>query len=182
VTALGEVLETARRAQGLTQAELAERAGITQAALSRYENDLREPETDTLQRLADALGVTVQFLKHAGRARGGMAMDAHMRRRATAPPATWRQLEARLNVYRWHASHLYIARRTTEGKTIREIKRALKREASPASSSDSYKPPSNNRQRRTKPDKAPSERQWTPAPTSPERSPADSPKVALDGT
>jgi hypothetical protein len=76
----------------------------------------------------------------------------------------------------------YIARRTTEGKTIREIKRALKREASPASSSDSYKPPSNNRQRRTKPDKAPAERQWTPAPTSPERSPADSPKVALDGT
>lgn len=107
MTALGEVLETARRAQGLTQAELAERAGITQAALSRYENDLREPETDTLQRLADALGVTVQFLKHAGRARGGMAMDAHMRRRATAPPATWRQLEARLNVYRWHASHLF---------------------------------------------------------------------------
>jgi Zn-dependent peptidase ImmA (M78 family) len=51
--------------------------------------------------------VTVPFLIHAGRARGGMAMDAHMRRRATAPPGTWRQLEARLNVYRWHASHLF---------------------------------------------------------------------------
>lgn len=36
-----------------------------------------------------------------------MAMDAHMRRQATAPPGTWRQLEARLNVYRWHASHLF---------------------------------------------------------------------------
>jgi len=34
--------------------------------------------------------VTVPFLKHAGRARGGMAMDAHMRRRSTAPPSTWR--------------------------------------------------------------------------------------------
>lgn len=107
MTALGEVLETARRAQGLTQAELAEKTGITQAALSRYENDLREPEADALERLADALGVTVSFLIHAGRARGGMAMDAHMRRRATAPPGTWRQLEARLNVYRWHASHLF---------------------------------------------------------------------------
>ncbi len=107
MTALGEVLETARRAQGLTQAELAEKAGITQAALSRYENDLREPEADALARLADTLGVTVPFLIHAGRARGGMAMDAHMRRRATAPPGTWRQLEARLNVYRWHASHLF---------------------------------------------------------------------------
>jgi hypothetical protein len=31
---LGEVLETARRAHGLTQAELADKAGIKQAALS----------------------------------------------------------------------------------------------------------------------------------------------------
>jgi len=51
--------------------------------------------------------VTVEFLHHAGRARAGMAVDAHMRRRATAPPGVWRQLEAQLNVYRWHASHLF---------------------------------------------------------------------------
>lgn len=107
MTALGEVLETARRAQGLTQATLATQAGITQAALSRYENDLRQPEPEVLATLADTLGVTVAFLTHAGRARGGMAMDAHMRRRATAPPGTWRQLEARLNMYRWHARHLF---------------------------------------------------------------------------
>jgi Zn-dependent peptidase ImmA (M78 family) len=36
-----------------------------------------------------------------------MAVDVHMRRRATAPPGVWRQLEAQLNVYRWHASHLF---------------------------------------------------------------------------
>ncbi|MDQ2710353.1 MAG: ImmA/IrrE family metallo-endopeptidase, partial [Actinomycetota bacterium] len=96
-----------RTAQGQTQAELAAEVGITQAALSRYENDLREPEPEVLVRLADTLGVTPAFLTQAGRARGGMAMDAHMRRRATAPPGTWRQLEARLNMYRWHASHLF---------------------------------------------------------------------------
>jgi Zn-dependent peptidase ImmA (M78 family)/transcriptional regulator with XRE-family HTH domain len=107
VSQLGEVLETARRARGLTQAELADMAGITQAALSRYENNLREPDAAALQSVADALGVTVDFLHHAGRARAGMAVDVHMRRRATAPPATWRQLEAKLNVYRWHASHLF---------------------------------------------------------------------------
>lgn len=107
MSALGEVLETARRAQGLTQAELADRAGVTQAALSRYENGLREPEAEALGGLAAALGVTVDFLQHAGRARGGMALDAHMRRRQTAPPSVWRQLEARLNVYRWHVSHLF---------------------------------------------------------------------------
>lgn len=107
MSALGEVLETARRAEGLTQADLARRAGVTQAALSRYENDLRDPDPDALERLADVLGVTVDFLRHAGRARGGMGLDAHMRRRATAPPGVWRRLEARLNVYRWHASHLF---------------------------------------------------------------------------
>jgi Zn-dependent peptidase ImmA (M78 family)/transcriptional regulator with XRE-family HTH domain len=107
MSGLGEVLETARRAQGLTQADLAQQAGVTQAALSRYENGLREPEADALERIAGVLGVTTSFLLHAGRAQGSMAMDAHMRRRATAPPGTWRQLEARLNVYRWHASHLF---------------------------------------------------------------------------
>ena len=34
---LGEVLTTARRASGMTQGELAKRANVTQAALSRYE-------------------------------------------------------------------------------------------------------------------------------------------------
>ena len=107
MTNLGEALETARRAQGHTQAELAERAGVTQAALSRYENDMREPESEVLGRLAEALGVTVSFLRYSGRARGGMAVDAHMRRRQTAPPSVWRRLEARLNMYRMHSSHLF---------------------------------------------------------------------------
>jgi len=50
----------------------------------------RPPQGDALERLAKSLGVTIPFLRHAGRARGGMAMDAHMRRRSTAPPSTWR--------------------------------------------------------------------------------------------
>ncbi|MFI6296886.1 helix-turn-helix domain-containing protein [Nonomuraea sp. NPDC050790] len=104
---LGEVLVTARRACGFTQEELATAAGVTQAALSRYENDLREPEPDVLARLAAALGVTETFLAAAGRVHGGMAIDAHMRRRLTAKPTVWRQLEARLNMYRMHARLLF---------------------------------------------------------------------------
>ncbi|MEU4541985.1 helix-turn-helix domain-containing protein [Nonomuraea dietziae] len=104
---LGEVLVTARRACGFTQEELAAAAGVTQAALSRYENDLREPEPEVLARLAWALGVTETFLAQAGRVHGGMAIDAHMRRRLTAKPTVWRQLEARLNMYRMHARHLF---------------------------------------------------------------------------
>ncbi|MFF0397271.1 helix-turn-helix domain-containing protein [Streptomyces sp. NPDC005248] len=106
MSTLGEAITTARRALGATQEELAAAAGVTQAALSRYERDMRDPEGDVLPRLAAALGVTESFLKGAGSVRGAMAVDAHMRRRATAKATTWRQLEARLNMYRMHVRYL----------------------------------------------------------------------------
>jgi Zn-dependent peptidase ImmA (M78 family)/transcriptional regulator with XRE-family HTH domain len=107
MTGIGEVLETARRAKGMTQAELAEAAGVTQAALSRYEHDLRAPEPEVLEQLAAALGITTAVLGHGGRMEGGIAVGAHMRRRATARPTVWRQLEAQLNMTRLHASRLF---------------------------------------------------------------------------
>lgn len=103
---LGEALRVARRAQGVTQEELAERVGITQAALSRYENDLREPASDVVEAFADALGLTPKLLLSGQRISGAMAVDAHMRRRATAPATAWRRLEARLNMYRLHTRQL----------------------------------------------------------------------------
>lgn len=103
---IGEVLTTARRASGKTQEDLADAVGITQAALSRYENGLREPDEATLEALARELGVTTRFVQHAGRVRGAMAVDAHMRRRGTAQATIWKRLEARLNMYRMHTSLL----------------------------------------------------------------------------
>lgn len=107
MTALGEVITTARLARGLTQTQLAELIAVSQPALHRYENGLREPEPEILSRLAAVLGVTEEFLTHAGRMRGAMAVDAHMRRRATEKATTWRRLEAKLNEYRMHASKLF---------------------------------------------------------------------------
>ncbi len=103
----GAVLETSRRAEGLTQAELAERAGVTQAAVHRYEKESRVPSDDVVERLARALGLTRAFFVHAGRVEGAMAVDAHMRRQQTAKPTAWRKLEARLNVLRMHTGMLY---------------------------------------------------------------------------
>ena len=105
--ALGDAIHLARRAQGLTQPEVAKAADITQAALSRYENDQRTPEPDVLARLASALEVTPRLLENGGRLRGAMAVDAHMRRRQTAKPTIWRQLEAQLNMYRLHTRQLF---------------------------------------------------------------------------
>lgn len=51
------VLIGARIAAGLTQAELAERMGSTQSAVSRLESGMQVPTLDTLCRLASILGV-----------------------------------------------------------------------------------------------------------------------------
>lgn len=106
MSTFGEVLETARRAKGWTQAELADALGVQQAAISRYEHDLRDPSPEALIDIAAALGVTEEFLLGATAVQGAMAIDAHMRRRATAQPTVWRRLEARLNMYRAHAAAL----------------------------------------------------------------------------
>ena len=97
---LGEAIHTARIAAGLTQAQLAEQAEVTQAALSRYENGLREPDADTLDRLASAVGVNTRLLTNMSQIVGSIATESHMRRRATAPVRVWRRLEAGINVLR----------------------------------------------------------------------------------
>lgn len=52
----------ARNDLNINQKELAQRANITEANLSRYENGVREPKSAVLIRLADALGVTTDYL------------------------------------------------------------------------------------------------------------------------
>lgn len=46
----------------VTQQELAEKAGMTEATISRIENGLHEPRISTVRRLADALGVLPEEL------------------------------------------------------------------------------------------------------------------------
>lgn len=58
----GELIKAARKKAGLTQAQLAEKLGISYVGVSQWENDLRNPKLDTLQRIASALGVPVQEL------------------------------------------------------------------------------------------------------------------------
>jgi transcriptional regulator with XRE-family HTH domain len=57
VVHVGENLKRLRTLNALTQAQLAERTGITTAALARIERDENEPRMTTLRKLADALGV-----------------------------------------------------------------------------------------------------------------------------
>lgn len=107
MSGFGDVLETLRRANGLTQSDLCERTGVTQAALSRYENDQRMPDDQVMSRLAQALGVSVRFLARDHVVRGALAVDAHMRRQRSAKASSWRRLEAILIKNRLHVSQLF---------------------------------------------------------------------------
>ncbi|NHN29408.1 helix-turn-helix domain-containing protein [Paenibacillus agricola] len=46
----------------LTQEELAHKVGITRSALSHYENNRREPDYETIQKIADFFHVSVDYL------------------------------------------------------------------------------------------------------------------------
>ena len=54
---LGDQLRAIRRRRNLTQKEVAERAGISQPALSRIELGGGVPDIETLRRLGNAMGV-----------------------------------------------------------------------------------------------------------------------------
>jgi XRE family transcriptional regulator, regulator of sulfur utilization len=53
----GNKIKHLRDARALTQEELAKKAGITVAALSRIERNYAEPRATTRRKLAQALGV-----------------------------------------------------------------------------------------------------------------------------
>ena len=55
-------LKELRNNKGLSQAAIAERFGITQQAYANYERGTRQPDYDTLNKLADFFGVTVDYL------------------------------------------------------------------------------------------------------------------------
>lgn len=55
---LGQVLRALRKDKGLTAVELAQRVGVTQTAISRYEVGARRPSPELLEKLADALGAS----------------------------------------------------------------------------------------------------------------------------
>ena len=58
----GAELKYHRESAGLSQTEVAKRTGITQAAISRWEDDLRIPNIENCILLADLYGITIDEL------------------------------------------------------------------------------------------------------------------------
>lgn len=58
---IGERVRKEREKLGMTGASLADKAGISPAMISQVENDQAEPSLDTLENIAQALGVSVCY-------------------------------------------------------------------------------------------------------------------------
>jgi len=58
----GERLRTLRGSKDLSQSELAMKCGLIPSAISHFESGRRAPSSSNLQKLADALAVTVDYL------------------------------------------------------------------------------------------------------------------------
>jgi transcriptional regulator with XRE-family HTH domain len=58
----GNRIAQLRDEKRLTQEELAQKIGINRAALSHYENNRREPDYETLQRISNFFHVTTDYL------------------------------------------------------------------------------------------------------------------------
>jgi len=65
-----EMIKRARRTAGLTQAQLARRAGTAQSAVAAYESGAKTPTVDTLARLLDATGNRLGISPAPSRSRG----------------------------------------------------------------------------------------------------------------
>ena len=62
---MGETISTLRREKGMTQKELADMLNITDKAVSKWERDISCPDTQTIPKLAEILGVSVEELMNA---------------------------------------------------------------------------------------------------------------------
>ncbi len=60
---IGANIKTVRLYRGLTQKELGEKMGVTDACIRAYENGRRTPKEVTLKRIAAGLGVDYHILK-----------------------------------------------------------------------------------------------------------------------
>lgn len=58
-TSVGSFIAELRKEKGLTQAELAERVGVTGGAVSKWERGLCYPDIETVVRLAEVLDLSV---------------------------------------------------------------------------------------------------------------------------
>ena len=59
---LGEIIRSLRNTNGMTQKELADKLSISPSTIGMYEQNRREPDLDTLSKIANVVNVTIGYL------------------------------------------------------------------------------------------------------------------------
>jgi len=59
---LGARIRKMRKQKSMTQQDLAEKLGLAKSTISQYETGVNEPDAETLRKLADILGCSVDYL------------------------------------------------------------------------------------------------------------------------
>lgn len=59
MSTVGESIKRIRKRSGLTQKQLGEKCGMKQTIIAQYEHGRRTPKIETLQKIANSLGVPV---------------------------------------------------------------------------------------------------------------------------
>ena len=73
-SSLAKTLGSLRRERNLSQREAAAKLGVSQALLSHYENDAREPNFDFVIRACDYYGVSADYLLGRSDERNGVSI------------------------------------------------------------------------------------------------------------
>lgn len=113
------MMTLARDSRGLTQAELAEKIGVGQGTLSKYETGFAEPPAEFVNHLAKELGFLPAFFYEPGRPYG--LPPFHFRRRKKLPAKTLARIIAEMNIRRLHIAKLLVSFGGRSNRFIPEI-------------------------------------------------------------
>ena len=72
---IGEKIVVARKANNLTQEQLAELMGVTRQSISRWEQNVAYPEVEKILRLSDILNVSCDYLLKENETRKSITSD-----------------------------------------------------------------------------------------------------------
>ena len=62
---MGDIISTLRKERGMTQKDLADMLNITDKAVSKWERNIAFPDTATIPKVAEILGISVEELMNA---------------------------------------------------------------------------------------------------------------------
>jgi Zn-dependent peptidase ImmA (M78 family)/transcriptional regulator with XRE-family HTH domain len=101
-----EMLVLARESRGMTQSELASRLERSQGLVSKYESGLLEVSPDDISAITRILEFPPEFFRQTDKVYGFGSPCFYHRKRTRMPVSELRQIQARLNIFRFHITRL----------------------------------------------------------------------------